>query len=115
MWFTPDSDALAYEAPGHHGMRMRRIQGKEVSPLPDLWSACLDLEPGGHVEPKGSPAGKLYLLTQGEVWFRGGAQEVVMHPGDSVFVPPNEEREFKEAAGQKARLYLVMLERFPPL
>lgn len=113
MWFTPDDAAQPYEAPGHHGMRMRYIQGKGVSPLADVWSACLDLGPGGHVEPKGSPAGKLYLLTQGEVWFRGGDQQVVLHEGDSVFVPPNEVREFREARGQTARLYLVMLESYP--
>jgi len=35
-----------------------------------------------------------------------------LQAGDSVFVLPNEEREFSESAGANALLYLVMLETY---
>lgn len=113
MHVTHDADAVPYQAPGHHGMRMRRVQGHEVTPLAGVWSACLDLGPGGRVEPKASRAGKLYLVTEGRVRFRGGALTVELGPGDTAFVLPHEEREFQEAAGANARMYLVMLEDYP--
>jgi hypothetical protein len=113
MHVTRDADAVPYEAPGHHGMRMRRVQGQGVTPLSGMWSACLDLGPGGRVEPKASRAGKLYLVTEGRVRFRGGDTAVELGPGDTAFVLPHEEREFQEAAGATARMYLVMLEDYP--
>jgi hypothetical protein len=35
-----------------------------------------------------------------------------LQAGDSVFVLPNEEREFSESVGANALLYLVMLESY---
>jgi len=91
---------------------MHRIQGQDVTPLNQVWSARLSMAPGGHVEAKASPAGKLYIMVEGQVTFRGGDTTVELHPGDSVFVLPNEMREFRESAGGNALLYLVMLESY---
>ena len=102
---TRSSDAKAYQSAGHHNMTMHRIQGQDVTPLHQVWSARLSIAPGGHVEAKASPAGKLYILIEGQVKFE-------LHAGDSVFVLPNEEREFSESAGGNALLYLVMLESY---
>jgi hypothetical protein len=52
------------------------------------------------------------LRFEGQVKFRGGGITVELHAGDSVFVLPNEEREFSESVGGNALLYLVMLESF---
>jgi quercetin dioxygenase-like cupin family protein len=112
MHITRSSDAKAYLAPGHHNMTMHRIQGQDVSPLNQVWSAKLTMSPGGHVEAKASPAGKLYIVVEGQVKFRGGNTSVELQAGDSVFVLPNEEREFNESAGGNAVLYLVMLESY---
>jgi len=113
MHVTHHDQARPYEAPGHHRLTMHRIQGMEVTPLQGLWSARLDLQADAHVEAKASPAAKLYLVTQGRVRFRGGEQTVELNAGDSVFVLPNEEREFRECAGAPAQMYLVMLEHYP--
>lgn len=113
MHVMRDADAPAYTAPGHHGMTMRRVQGMDSTPLAGVWSACLDLGPGGRVEPKASRAGKLYLVVHGRVLFRGGNTTVHLGPGDTTFVLPHEEREFQEADGATARMYLVMLEDYP--
>ena len=115
MHITRASDAKAYQAPGHHNMTMHRIQGQDVSPLNQVWSAKLVMGPGGHVEAKASPAGKLYIVVEGQVKFRGGNTTVELQAGDSVFVLPNEEREFSESAGGTALLYLVMLESYQAL
>ena len=113
MHVTHAHQARAYEAPGHHRMQMHRIQGMDVTALQGVWSARLDLHADAHVEAKASPAGKLYIVTQGQVSFRGGDRTVQLGVGDSVFVMPNEEREFRECAGAPAQLYLVMLENYP--
>lgn len=112
MHVTLAPNAQAYQAPGHHRMTMHRIQGMDVTPLQGVWSARLDMQADGHVEAKASPAGKLYIVTRGRVRFRGGDQTVELQTGDSVFVLPDEEREFHECAGQEAQLYLVMLEHY---
>lgn len=112
MHITFAKDAKAYQAPGHHNMAMHRIQGQDVTPLNGVWSARLSMGPGGHVEAKASPAGKLYIVVEGHVKFRGGNTSVELQTGDSVFVLPNEEREFSESAGASALLYLVMLESY---
>lgn len=112
MHITYTKDAKAYQAPGHHNMTMHRIQGQDVTPLHNVWSARLAMGPGGHVEAKASPAGKLYIVVEGRVKFRGGDTTVELQSGDSVFVLPNEEREFSESAGANALLYLVMLESY---
>jgi quercetin dioxygenase-like cupin family protein len=112
MHITRSSDAKGYQAAGHHNMTMHRIQGQEVTPLHQVWSARLSMAPGGHVEAKASPAGKLYIVIEGQVKFRGGDTTVELQAGDSVFILPNEEREFSESAGRNALLYLVMLENY---
>lgn len=113
MHVTHAHQAQAYQAPGHHRMTMHRIQGLDVSPLQGVWSARLDMQAHGHVEAKASPAAKLYIVTAGCVSFRGGDQTVRLQAGDSVFVLPDEEREFRECEGQDAQLYLVMLDNYP--
>lgn len=113
MHITHRDQARLYAAAGHHRLSMHRIQGMDVTPLNGVWSARLDLQADAHVEAKASPAGKLYIVTQGQVHFRGGAQTVTLSAGDSVFVLPNEEREFRECAGAPAQMYLVMLEHYP--
>ena len=112
MYITKAENAPAYQAPGHHKMQMHRIQGKDVSPLDNVWSARLTLEPGGFVEPTASPAAKLYLVESGEIEFTGGSHTAVIKKGDSVFVLPNESRAFKEHSGGTAVMYLVMLENY---
>jgi quercetin dioxygenase-like cupin family protein len=52
------------------------------------------------------------LRFEGQVKFRGGDATVELHAGDSVFVLPNEEREFGKLAEGNALLYLVMLENY---
>jgi quercetin dioxygenase-like cupin family protein len=100
----------------HQTLKPTKLQvittGQDVTPLNQVWSARLSMASGGYVEAKASPAGKLYIVIEGQVNFRGGDTTVELHAGDSVFVLPNEEREFKESAGSNALLYLVMLESY---
>ena len=112
MYLTRAKEAVQYDAPGHHQMQMHRIQGKDVSPLNSVWSARLTLESGGFVEPTASPAAKLYIVDSGEVEFTGGEHTELIKKGDSVFVLPNETRSFKEAKGQTAVMYLIMIENY---
>lgn len=112
MHVTLAPDAPAYQAPGHDGVRMFRIQGMEASPLHGTWAARLELAPGAHIAPKASPAGKLYIVASGRVRLRGGSHTQELAAGDSAFVLPNEEREIWGLPDQPACVYLVMLERY---
>jgi len=112
MYVTKHKDALEYQAPGHHNMRMYRIQGQEVSPLNGVWSARLELEPSGYVVAKASPAAKLYIVERGTIEFSVNLETVRIQAGDSVFVLPGEERSFKEVNNSQAVMYLVMLENY---
>ena len=112
MFLTKAADAPQYQAPGHHNMQMHRIQGMDASPLNQVWSARLTLEPGGFVEATASPAAKLYIVDSGLIEFTGGEQTALISKGDSVFVLPHESRAFREAKGQTAVMYLVLLENY---
>jgi quercetin dioxygenase-like cupin family protein len=112
MHVTLAPQAQPYEAPGHAGVQMWRLQGMEASPLEGVWSARLELAPGAHIAPKASPAAKLYIVASGAVRLRGGQQTVELTAGDTAFVLPHEEREIWGHTQQPACLYLVMLERY---
>lgn len=112
MHVTRTHQARAYEAPGHDGVALHRLQGMDVTPLQDLWAARLDLAPGAHIAAKASPAGKLYIVAQGPVRLRGGDAVVELDTGDTAFVLPHEEREIWAHDDTSACLYLVMLERY---
>jgi hypothetical protein len=108
-------DAPAYEAPGHTGMRMRRLQGREAGPADTVWIGCSVLEPGGGTTATASAVEKFYVCLEGSVRViarQGGegeeGQTVDLHPLDSCRIAPAETRELRNCTALPARLLLVM-------
>ena len=59
MHVTRLDSAPAYDAPGHAGMRMLRLQGREAGPADQLWLGLSTLLPGGGTRrPAACPGGR---------------------------------------------------------
>ncbi len=101
-------DAPPYEAPGHFGFRMVRLQGHEASPAVMLWMGLSVIAPGGHTTLSASPAEKLYVVLEGEVSVSNGVEDVVLRVMDSCRIAPNEPRELRNAGPREARILLAM-------
>ena len=105
-------DAPAYDAPGHEGMAMRRLQGREAGPADTAWIGMSRVAPGGGTTLGASDVEKFYVCLQGEV-------EVTTQLGDttettrlglldSCRIAPFESRRIFNPGGAEAWLLLVM-------
>jgi len=105
-------DAPGYEAPGHQGMAMRRLQGREAGPGDSVWLGLSVLEPGGGTTLSASGAEKFYVLIEGEVEVTaeqdGVRSSVLLGPLDSCRIAPHEARQLRNRGTTPAKLLLVM-------
>ncbi|MBC7939531.1 MAG: cupin domain-containing protein [Chitinophagaceae bacterium] len=112
MHVVPYVDAPPYDAPGHLGMAMRRLQGREAGPSNSVWIGVSRVEPGGGTTLSASDVEKFYVCLQGEVVMtaRDANQEnsTVMRPLDSCRIAPHEARQITNRSTSEALLLLVM-------
>ncbi len=112
MHIVPFHAAPAYDAPGHTGMLMRRLQGMEAGPSDSVWIGCSQLLPQGGTTSSASDVEKFYVCLEGEVQIistQGDqSQTTVLHPLDSCRIAPGETRELRNLTERPARLLLVM-------
>lgn len=101
-------DAPPYEAPGHTGFRMSRLQGMEASPAVAMWVGLSVIAPGGYTTLTASGLEKIYVVVDGEVTLGNGEQEVVLQPLDSCRIAPDESRQVRNDGAREARLILAM-------
>jgi hypothetical protein len=101
-------DAPSYEAPGHAGFSMLRLQGLEASPAVAMWMGLSTIVPGGATTLAASGAEKLYLVIDGEVTIGNGSDEATLAVLDSCRIAPNESRQVRNSGTREARLLLVM-------
>ena len=59
--------APPYAAPGHEGMRMVRLQGREAGPADLVWLGVSTIEPGGGATLSASEVEKMYVVLDGRV------------------------------------------------
>lgn len=116
MHVVPFHDAPAYEAPGHAGMAMRRLQGMEAGPSDTVWIGLSVIEPGGGTTFTASDVEKFYVCIDGEVQVAaatGGAvpAAAVLRPLDSCRIAPGEARRLTNTGKSPAKLLLVMPRR----
>jgi mannose-6-phosphate isomerase-like protein (cupin superfamily) len=102
------AEAPAYDAPGHFGFRMVRLQGREASPATSLWIGLSTIEPSGRTELSASDVEKLYVLIEGEVEISNGTETVRLGPLDSCRIAPGEDRALRNPGPEPARLLLAM-------
>jgi quercetin dioxygenase-like cupin family protein len=100
--------APSYTAPGHHDMRMSRLQGREAGPSDTLWLGLSEIAPGGGTTLDASPIEKMYVVLDGEVTISNGSEEAVLRPWDSCRIAPNEGRALKNNTNQPATILLAM-------
>ena len=102
------TDAPRYEAPGHHDMRMFRLQGREAGPSEVMWMGMSQLLPGGRIDPSASPEEKFYLVLEGEVTFETPDGVVTLGVWDSCRIAPNESRALRNETKRPATVLLAM-------
>lgn len=101
-----------YEAPGHQGMRMRRIQGREAGPGDSVWMGVSIIEPGGGTTATASAVEKFYLVLEGELEIaaqQGERREVaLLARHDSCRIAPGESRQLLNRGTTPCAVLLVM-------
>ncbi|MFG1299697.1 cupin domain-containing protein [Xanthobacter sp. V3C-3] len=100
--------APAYEAPGHHLMEMRRLQGREAGPADTVWLGLSTLAPGGGTTLDASGVEKIYLVIEGEIVLSNGSEEVRLAARDSCRIAPGEGRQLRNDSAAPAVVLLVM-------
>ena len=108
MNITRSDAAPLYDAPGHFGMRMRRLQGREAGPSDTLWLGLSEIAPGGGTTLDASPVEKLYVVLAGEVTISNGEDHAVLRCWDSCRIAPGERRALKNESQAPASVLLAM-------
>lgn len=111
MEVTRAAEAPRYEAPGHHGMAMVRLQGREASRAEAMWVGLSHVLPGGGTTLSASPQEKIYIVVAGELTVRTETSEATLGPLDSCVIPPGEARALENRSPLPASVILVMQER----
>jgi len=112
MHLVPLAMAPAYDAPGHSGMAMRRLQGREAGPSDTVWIGLSVIEPGGGTTASASAVEKFYVVIDGAVEIvtehDGRACTSVLSALDSCRIAPGESRRLRNAGDRPATVLLVM-------
>ncbi len=102
------ADAPFYTAPDHEDVTARRLQGGAASSA-DFALVGHSSLPDGAVIPMGAgPIGKVYVVTEGAITIEqaDGARHV-LHPGDSIFIAPDEARAVLNQSGGPAAMIVI--------
>ncbi len=100
--------APAYEAPGHGGMSLKRLQGREAGPAEAAWIGLSRIAPGGGTTLDASDTEKFYVGIEGETTVSNGRDTAVLRAGDSCRIAPGEGRRLSNTTGRDAVVLLVM-------
>lgn len=104
-------NATVYEAPGHHGVVLRRFHGKEETGAEKFWVGMSTFEPGGGAgwAYGDNPCEKFYYILEGEMTVRDKeGNEYKLGVGDTMSFPPNEERYFANESDKQARVVVAI-------
>jgi len=112
MFVVRKEQAPRYEAPGHSGMAMRYLQGRDAGPTDSVWIGLSVIDPGGGTTLTASPVEKFYVVLAGEVQITthvdGYAQTTTLHALDSCRVAPGESRQLLNCSAEPATTLLIM-------
>ena len=87
------SDARVYMPANHVDMKAMQIHSKEVSGCESFTVGISHYLPGG-ASLKSTPATeRVYLVLAGELTVTSGNETLVIGPMESIYIPPNIERE----------------------
>jgi mannose-6-phosphate isomerase-like protein (cupin superfamily) len=115
MHVVPFDQAPLYEAPGHHGMVMRRIQGRDAGPSDTVWMGVSVIDPGGGTTLTAAEVEKFYVVLDGElevVATSAAAQRTaLLRSHDSCRIAPGEARQLRNPTDRPCTVLLVMPHR----
>ncbi|MEL6437302.1 MAG: cupin domain-containing protein [Pseudomonadota bacterium] len=111
MKVVRQTDAPHYDAPGHSGFEMKRLQGLEASDAHFAWMGLSRLAPGGHTDLKASDAEKIYLVLEGDIEFTDGETTVAVGMLDSVHFPRGARRQLRNTSAVSDALVVLVMER----
>lgn len=101
-------DAPIYQADGHHGTTLRRLQGREASPAQHLWIGLSEIAPGGEIAFAAAGDEKLYVVVEGCLHFESEDGAAVLQRLDSCRFAPLERRRIRNMGAEPALLLLAM-------
>jgi quercetin dioxygenase-like cupin family protein len=108
MQLIKGSDGIAYHAPGHAGIAMRRLVGVDAPADAFVSVMHLHYEAQGYVERSSSADQKIYFCVSGEVAISNGDETVQMMSGDVCIIAADEPREIVNCALTGSELLLIM-------
>ena len=89
---TRFDSAEPYDAKGHFGMTAMRLQGQGATDLEEFWVGFSTFLPGGGADKSAAPAGKVYVVLEGEITVVTANGDMVLGKFDSCHIPANTER-----------------------
>lgn len=112
MHVTRLDGAPSYEAAGHAGMAMRRLQGREAGPADTLWIGHSTIAPGGGTTLSASDVEKFYVVLSGALRIDAssalGESTARLAPLDSARIAPGEARRLTNEGTEPCVVLLVM-------
>lgn len=115
MHLVRHHDAPTYNAPGHAGFAMRRLQGREAGPADTAWIGLSVVAPSGSTTLSASALEKFYVVLDGELDITGvlpdgRSRTETLRALDSCRIAPGEARRLVNHGECPARVLLVMAE-----
>ena len=95
------------QAPGHYGQAGTTIlaAGKDTQRCSFIISHFV---PGGGVKLGTAPGELIYYCLAGLIHLKSGGQDCVLDPGDTVYIPAGEEREFYVGGCDPASILVIL-------
>lgn len=104
-------NATVYEAPGHHGVVLRRFHGKEETGAEKFWVGMSHFEPHGGAGWGYADNGceKVYYILEGQMTTKDKNGNVwKLNAGDTFSMGPYEERYFENETDYPARVLVII-------
>jgi len=101
------TEGEVYQAVDHFNMwgALKVKEGESVRTTVS-WSHFL---PDGGAKMKPSTRERLYFMISGSITVKGKDEEHTLHPGDAIYIAPNEERSISVNDNQPATMLVVVV------
>lgn len=101
-------DAPTYEAAGHFGCTVLRLQHKDLTGSQNFWVGLTHFLPKGGAEMAGGDTEKAYLVLAGNVTVKAeSGMEFSLGPMDTLYIPPGEKRSILNKTNYPASMLVV--------
>ena len=108
MKVVPYKEVEAKEADeGASKLKVRWLITREMG-APNFAMRLFEVEPGGHSPFHSHPWEHEVFILEGEGLVLGGKEEKKFKAGDAVFIPPNEQHQFKNNSKKKLKFLCLV-------